>query len=295
MNLTPAPPILAMPLPVVPVTLVPAGKSFELPLTLLPPVPVPTTAVVEPQRRAVEAPILAWLAAIAPAASPAPAETRDQDPAKKPDEAPASLLAPMILLACPIPSAQPRASRAPASSVVETKSQPIADVGPCVPDAVIITAQPAPRETTSQIGAPTPAHETLAITRQLDLSRDTLWLDRLARDIVSVGTNEGRLRFELSPPALGRLEVDVERSHHGLNVQLTTHTETARAIISDAQPRLASELQALGVRVAETQVSADASRQHGGSRLQPAPALIEAAVETDPNPERPVARDGRFA
>jgi hypothetical protein len=110
----------------------------------------------------------------------------------------------------------------------------------------------------------------LAVERQLDLARETEWLDRLARDIARAGANDAPLRFRLHPQTLGSLHVELQQGDHGTAVRLTVETEAARQILTDAQPRLAAEARAQGVRIAETHVDLSGSGRHapGDQRRQ---------------------------
>ena len=93
-----------------------------------------------------------------------------------------------------------------------------------------------------------------SIERQLDLASDDQWLDRLARDIARAGASDEPLRFRLHPQTLGHLQVELTQSDRGATVRLTVETEAARNILADAQPRLAAEARAQGVRLADTEV-----------------------------------------
>ena len=178
--------------------------------------------------------------------------------------------------------AAPRAATAPAAT------SPAAAIGETV-------AAPAPAQTaTPQMPpfSPTPMAEPLAATgpaaagtgsttvaeamieRQLDLAADGEWLDRLARDIAGAGSGEGRMRFRLDPEHLGSLRVELAQSERGTSVRLIVESEAARAIIADAQPKLAAEARAQGVRIAETHVDlaggqAGDSRRHENERRDP--------------------------
>jgi flagellar hook-length control protein FliK len=147
--------------------------------------------------------------------------------------------------------------------------------------------------------APTADPLRFVVERQLDLARDSRWLDALARDIVAVAETPDRLSFRLSPPQLGRLDVDLSASDSGLAVRMNTSTEAAAQIVAAAQPRLIDELRSQGVRVAEAQVSTGGGGSHGQGQQQQREAdqLIEFArarfeQANDTNPMRP---DGRFA
>jgi flagellar hook-length control protein FliK len=95
------------------------------------------------------------------------------------------------------------------------------------------------------------------ITHHLDIAQDHVWLDQLAQDISRSADPNGRLRFALAPEHLGRMTVDLTAGADGTAVRLTTESEQARRIVSDAQPRLVAEAQAQGLRITETQVALD--------------------------------------
>ena len=124
--------------------------------------------------------------------------------------------------------------------------------------------------TPSQPAPTTPPTDPLrfVVDRQLDLARDSRWLDALARDIVAVADAPDRLSFRLSPPQLGRLDIDLSASENGLSVRMNASTEAATQIIAAAQPRLIDELKSQGVRVAEAQVSTSSGGQSQGQNQQ---------------------------
>jgi flagellar hook-length control protein FliK len=153
----------------------------------------------------------------------------------------------------------------------------------------------------SQPIASTPPTDPLrfVVERQLDLARDSRWLDALARDIVAVADKPDQLSFRLSPPQLGRLDVDLSTSDSGLSVRMNASTDAATQIIAAAQPRLIDELKSHGVRVAEAQVSTGGGQSQGQGQQQQhntdqmiefARGRFERANET--NTTRPA---GRFA
>ena len=92
------------------------------------------------------------------------------------------------------------------------------------------------------------------VENQLDLAHESEWLDRLAKDIARTANSEGTLRFKLHPENLGKLQVELSQGDAGASIRMTTDTESARAIIADAQPRLIAEARAQGVRIAESHV-----------------------------------------
>ena len=118
------------------------------------------------------------------------------------------------------------------------------------------------------ITAPSTDPLRFVVDRQLDLARDSRWLDALARDIVAVADAPDRLSFRLSPPQLGQLDVDLSSSDSGLSVRMNASTDAAAQIVAAAQPRLIDELKSQGVRVAEAQVSTGGGGSQGQGQPQ---------------------------
>jgi flagellar hook-length control protein FliK len=159
--------------------------------------------------------------------------------------------------ASPAPVAIPTAAPAPSTELPQPALSPAA-------------TQPvtAAGEKTSTVDGTRTAD--LAVERKLDLARDGQWLDRLARDIARAASDDSPLRFRLHPQTLGSLHVELQKSDRGTAVRMTVDTETARQILADAQPRLAAEARAQGVRIAETHVDLSGSGRHapGDQRRQ---------------------------
>jgi len=159
-----------------------------------------------------------------------------------------------------------------AASAIPPEARPDArrtDSDAGMPSAPIDPVAVAPTQTASadtgraEASAPT-ATATLAdqtVDRQLDLARETQWLDRLARDIGQAATQQGNLKFQLNPEHLGSLQVEITNSAAGASIRMTTDREQARDIIADAQPRLLAEVRAQGLRVAESHVDLNNQQQ----------------------------------
>lgn len=150
----------------------------------------------------------------------------------------------------------------------------------------------------SQAGAAQQLGEALA-AQVLDLAGGGEWLDQLTREIGRASDTSNPLRFRLTPESLGELKVEIAQSDRGAIVRMTVSTEAAQAAIADAQPRLAAEARAQGVRIAETQVDLAGSQgqQHGreSARQQAAGAeqplrAFRAAASTSTTTEAPTAR-----
>jgi flagellar hook-length control protein FliK len=160
--------------------------------------------------------------------------------------------------AAPAPITLPTAAPAPAAELPQPALSPAATQS--------VTAAAADKTATVDGTRATD----LAAERKLDLARDSAWLDRLAHDIARAGSDDAPLRFRLHPQTLGSLQVELQQGDRGTAVRMTVDTEAARQILTDAQPRLAAEARAQGVRIAETHVDLSGSGRHapGDQRRQ---------------------------
>jgi flagellar hook-length control protein FliK len=170
------------------------------------------------------------------------------------------------------------------------------------PTATISAPPPSPLAngpTAASAIAQTDPLQTIA-DRQLDLARDTRWIDELARDIVSTSGRSDRLSFSLIPPQLGQLHVELSHSDQGLSVHMRSESEATTQIVGAAQPRLVDELKGQGIRVASTEVSTGGGQSQGqgqGQQQRDDSQLFEFArqrfeTSDDKESDRP---GGRFA
>jgi hypothetical protein len=61
----------------------------------------------------------------------------------------------------------------------------------------------------------------------IDMSVDGQWIDRMAKEIAAVADGSGHSRFQLSPPNLGRLQIDIWQGDRGASVRMLTETDEA--------------------------------------------------------------------
>ena len=211
-----------------------------------------------------------------------------QPPSRKPYEIKPK---PIVITLPPEKAEEPAPAITLAALGVKEAPQIAAPLAPNILQAAAINA-PA-------VATADPIH--FVVERQLDLARDTRWLDELARDIVSVGERSDRLSFRLMPAQLGRLDVDVSTSDSGLSVRIATTSDAAAQIVTAAQPRLIDELKGQGVRIAGTEVSSGGTQsqgqgqqhqqQHGAEHMIEYARRAFGAID-DTNLTRP---SGRFA
>ncbi|SNS84873.1 Flagellar hook-length control protein FliK [Sphingomonas laterariae] len=169
------------------------------------------------------------------------------------------------------------APRGDVSAASDAVAPELADAGtaPVAPTAPTATPVPlaAPSATAALPDAAAPSAPAntvdigqVVIGHQLDLARDSAWLDQLARDITAAAAIDSRLQFKLNPEHLGSLHVELMRGDDGASVRLTTENEAARAILADAQGRLVAEARAHGMKISETHV--DLGQQGGQGQGQ---------------------------
>lgn len=132
---------------------------------------------------------------------------------------------------------------------------------------------------------------------ELDMSKESAWLDRLARDIAATASDTGKLSFRMVPPHLGKLDISIETRSEGVAVQMSAETREARSLISAAQPKLTEALGAQGIRVAEASVTSGRGEEMPRHRHLTPIQLIETALdhEADAETQRPARAAGRFA
>ena len=183
--------------------------------------------------------------ATAPTIATAQTGTSDQQPGSNRQQA-----------ETPMPTIEAQAQQ-PATSVTDVRSL----------IASLTGAGIAAASGTSQAGAAQQLGQALA-AQVLDLAGGSEWLDQLSQEIGRAADGSGPLRFRLTPESLGELKVEISQSDRGAIVRMTVATEAAQAALADAQPRLAAEARAQGVRIAETQVdlSGNQAQQHQQGR-----------------------------
>lgn len=185
------------------------------------------------------------------------------------------------------PAAEPTSGAAP-----QDRAAPITELtgSAAMP---VMTAAPAPTGASPAPLAPLPAPAEILIHHHLDLAKDGEWLDRLARDIARVASNDSQLRFQLNPEHLGSLSVEIANRAEGTAIRLTADSEAARAILTDAQPRLVAEARAQGLRISEAHVDLGGQPGQSGQQQRQQPSSPAAFIRTQQGNEEPAAETSR--
>ncbi len=75
----------------------------------------------------------------------------------------------------------------------------------------------------------------------IDMTVGGQWIDRMAKEITALAAGTGHSRFQLSPPNLGRIQIDVWQGESGGKVQLLTETDEAARHLREGQSSLQSD------------------------------------------------------
>lgn len=103
-------------------------------------------------------------------------------------------------------------------------------------------------------------------------------------------------RITLVPHALGKIDVAVRQDGDMLHVHFTAEAPATRALIADAQPRLAEIAEQRGLRLGQSSVDSGAGQQQRQAQPQPAPAQptpaqrVDHALFTGSEPAGPIDR-----
>jgi len=187
-----------------------------------------------------------------------------------------------------------RVAADPISMPAAAGGDPAAAAPPLVPAPVAGVADAAPAGFGP--GAPAPAAtaraDAPAPLPRLDTSQPD-WLQGMIDEIVEL-RREGGLReaqIRLAPDMLGTVEIRVEEREDGrMHVTLAADSAQARALLSDAAPKLQELAEARGVRLGQTQVDGGAagdrrpaSNPQPEAPARPATANRAAAADADPS------------
>jgi len=86
--------------------------------------------------------------------------------------------------------------------------------------------------------APTASTGQLLGDKAIDMDVSGQWIDRMAREIASIAEGTGHSRFQLTPPNLGRIQVDLWRGDDKMNVRLVAETDEAARRLNEGRSAL---------------------------------------------------------
>jgi flagellar hook-length control protein FliK len=102
----------------------------------------------------------------------------------------------------------------------------------------------------------------------IDMGVSGQWIDRMAREIAGLVDGSGHSRFTLSPPHLGRLQVDLWRDQDATNVRLTTETDEAAQRLAEGRPALQADARIAALAFGSITIEKGASSSFDTSRDQ---------------------------
>ena len=86
--------------------------------------------------------------------------------------------------------------------------------------------------------APTASTGQMLGDKAIDMDVSGQWIDRMAREIASIAEGTGHSRFQLTPPNLGRIQVDLWRGDDKMNVRLVAETDEAARRLNEGRSAL---------------------------------------------------------
>ncbi len=128
---------------------------------------------------------------------------------------------------------------------------------------------------TASAGGPSVASTSeLLGDKVIDMGVSGQWIDRMAREIATLADGTGHSRFQLSPPNLGKIQVDLWHGDDKMNLRLIAETDEAAQRLRDGQGTLATHARiaslALGsVSVEKSAVPFDNSRDQNQRQGDP--------------------------
>ncbi len=200
-------------------------------------------------------------------ASASPQDDDDSAESETTETVPMPLVpSPPICAALPLPASLTSGNFKPAaeSAARSEGKAAIAKADPAIADAVStpVVATNAATVSVVSLAADSPMPATLATpsleaatTVALDdlmvsSAPDSGWLDRLAGDIVTLGSGDSReARLRISPRSLGDMAIKLEMEGHRARVHFTVDTPQALTLMADGAPRLAALVEANGLKL----------------------------------------------
>lgn len=219
-----------------------------------------------------------------PPALPLPAEqvriAADPTPAPRPAPIQDPALAVATLVRQPAAQAFAAAIFAAGERPVPKRGDAAAELAAAFPLAGLSAASASPIAVHAPADARQPA---------VDMTSDQ-WMGAMIEKIEtlrdSVDSKIAETRIRLVPDALGRIDVSIRNDGDGVKVHIAADTPAARAILTEAAPRLAELAEARGLKLAATSVDGGLSGGTGGNA---AFAERQARQPDAPQPVRPAS------
>lgn len=110
--------------------------------------------------------------------------------------------------------------------------------------------------------------------RIIDMSVGGQWIDRMAQEIVQLSRGEGRSQFQINPPHLGQLTVELWQGDNGGGVRMLAETDEAVTRLNQARPALEADARLAALSLGQVSIekqrdSADSGRgQNQGNGAQ---------------------------
>ncbi len=97
----------------------------------------------------------------------------------------------------------------------------------------------------------------------IDMGVSGQWIDRMAHEIAALADGTGHSRFQLSPPNLGRIQVDLWHGDDKMNLRLVAETDEAARRLRDGQSALESHARVASLSLGSVSVEKASPSESG--------------------------------
>ncbi|HEY1125219.1 MAG TPA: flagellar hook-length control protein FliK [Sphingobium sp.] len=100
----------------------------------------------------------------------------------------------------------------------------------------------------------------------IDMSVSGQWIDRMAREIATVADGGGNARFQLSPPNLGRIQVELMQADDKTNVRVLAETDEAARRLREGQAALEAHARSASLSLGSVSVEKSSAPFESGDK-----------------------------
>jgi flagellar hook-length control protein FliK len=92
------------------------------------------------------------------------------------------------------------------------------------------------------------------------------WIDRMAHEIATIADGSGNARFQLSPPNLGRIQVELLQGDDKTNVRILTETDEAARRLREGQAALEAHARVTSLSLGSVSVEKSSAPLDSGDK-----------------------------
>jgi flagellar hook-length control protein FliK len=117
-------------------------------------------------------------------------------------------------------------------------------------------------------GARVASTDELLGDRAIDMSVSGQWIDRMAREIATLADGTGHARFQLNPPNLGKIQVDLWHGDDKMNLRVLAETDEAARRLREGQGALEAHARVASLSLGSVSVEKSSAPLESGDKQQ---------------------------